>query len=57
MKFTLDETAINDLVKEGMLEAIKTARHAHFTDIVFRINGEWKRVEADWIKYLEVQDG
>ena len=53
MEFYLKDESINDIVRDSMLDVIKLARQAHFTDIHMRINGEWRRFEADWIKHLE----
>lgn len=45
---------INDMVQRHMLENLKRAKQARSADIVLRINGEDVRVEADWLKYVEV---
>lgn len=42
----------NDLVSTTMLETLQAARSARMADIQLRIEGEWKRYQADWLRYL-----
>lgn len=55
MRLTISDDSINDLVRDTLKETIKLAKHAHFTDVWVRIGGEDRRMEADWIKYLEIE--
>lgn len=44
---------LNDIVQESLREQVGMASAGHMCDILIRVNGEWKRFEADWIKYLK----
>ena len=55
MLLKLPDDSVNDQVRDGLRETIKLARNAHYTDVVVRIGGEDRRMEADWIKYLEIE--
>lgn len=43
----------NDLVSSTMLETLRMAQAARMADIQLRIEGEWQRYEADWLRYLQ----
>lgn len=51
--FWLDDSDISEIVRDSLIKNIETAKHGHMTDIEIRINGEWRRFEADWVKYLK----
>jgi beta-galactosidase/beta-glucuronidase len=44
---------INELVQESLKRQVALASSNSLTDIEIRVNGEWLRFEADWVKYLE----
>lgn len=44
---------INSLQQESLLDLVRLCKGAHFTNVRIRINGEWREVEADWIKHLQ----
>lgn len=52
LHFTLDLNSINSMQLETMRKAIERAKHAHYTNIEVRINGEYEYVEADWLKHF-----
>lgn len=54
MLLIIDDNAINALVRNGMKKTIELAKHAHYTDVEIRVEGQNKRYEADWIKHLQV---
>ena len=54
MLLELDDANINDLQRASILRLIERARHAHYTNIYFRINGQDEVIEADWLKHLRV---
>jgi hypothetical protein len=43
---------INRLQCESIERLVKRARHAHWTNIDMRINGQNEHFEADWIKHM-----
>jgi hypothetical protein len=51
----LDRSKINDLQQASIEQLVRMAKHAHFVNVRVRIDGEWRELEADWIKYLEPQ--
>jgi hypothetical protein len=56
--FELDTDKINSLQLESLRKQIKRTKHAHFTNLQVRINGEFEYHEADWIKHLaEIEAG
>ena len=56
MQLSIDDQSINDLVREGLRKAIDLAQQAHYTDLIIRVNGEDLRVQADWLKYLRIEE-
>ena len=55
MLLKLPDDSISDMCRKTLEEAIHFAKRSHFTDVWFRIGGEDVRMEADWIKYLEIE--
>ncbi len=55
MLLRLPDDSINDLVRKTMKEAINFAKRAHYTNVSIRVGGEDVVMEADWIKYLEIE--
>lgn len=51
----LDGRHINDLVSDSIRRMVRKAKGTSIVDVVlvFRVNGEEQRFEADWVKYLE----
>lgn len=49
----LTDRHINDLQVDSVQRLIDRARHAHFTDLIIRINGKDERYQADWLKHLK----
>lgn len=43
---------INHLQCESIERLIERCKHAHWTDIDMRINGQNERFQADWIKHM-----
>lgn len=56
IQLLLDPANVNEIVLTSMLECLKASKGAHFTNIEMRINGEDRRYEADWLKYLEYDE-
>lgn len=56
MKITIDDRHLNEPMKKGMKKTISAAKHAHFTNVKIRINGEWREYEADWIKHIKIDE-
>jgi hypothetical protein len=54
MELEIEETALNDIMKENISEAIEVCKAARSTDIRIRVNGEYRYYEADWLKYLTI---
>ncbi len=54
MIFRIDDKSLSEPAKKTLLEVLRVSKGAHMTDIDMRINGEDKRFEADWIKYIEI---
>lgn len=52
----LDTANVSGIVLKNLLEMLKKAKSAHYTNIETRINGEDVMFEADWIKYLEYDE-
>jgi len=44
--------SLSEPARAALADVIELAKHAHMTDVMLRVNGDWKRFEADWIKYL-----
>ena len=55
MLLKLPDDSISDMCRKTLEEAIHFAKRSHVTDVWFRIGGEDVRMEADWIKYLEIE--
>lgn len=51
--FTINTELINTMQIESMRGAIKSAAHAHHTDIAMRIDGQDRSWQADWLKHLK----
>lgn len=51
----LPAARINNLQQDSVREQIRLAKAAHYTNLRIRINGEWRELEADWIKHLTEQ--
>lgn len=56
MKIDVDDSCLNDLMREGLAKAINMARRAHYTDLCIRIDGRDVQMEADWLKHMRIQD-
>ena len=50
--FELDTNNINDIQLATMRRTIDRAKHAHFTNVELRINGENETEQADWLKHF-----
>lgn len=50
--WTVPHHCINRLQQASIKTVVDAAKAAHYVDIVLRINGEYKVIQADWIKYL-----
>ena len=48
----LSKQRINDLQQDSIMQLVKRCKQAHFVDVHVRINGEWEKYQADWIKDL-----
>jgi len=57
LRYVLPEGTVNKLQANSIDRLIQTAKHAHYVNVVVRINGEDKVFEADWLKHLERDDG
>lgn len=51
----LDGRHINDMVSDSIRKMVGKAKGTSVVDVVlvYRVNGEEERYEADWVKYLE----
>jgi len=56
IKFELDTSNINYIQLETLLRTIERSKHAHFTNVHLRINGDDQYEEADWLKYITVTE-
>lgn len=56
MRVRLNDRAMNDLMRDGLLEVIRRAKQAHYTNICVRIDGQDEWHEADWIKHLVARE-
>lgn len=54
MRIEIPDDCLSELVKASLPKTIERAKHAHYTNVVLRINGEDVTVEADWIKYMKI---
>jgi hypothetical protein len=43
---------VNTLQRDSIQALVKRCKHAHYTNVRVRINGQWEEFEADWIKSL-----
>lgn len=43
---------INELQQADIERLVAVCKQAHFINVRVRINGEWREIEADWIKHL-----
>lgn len=50
--WTLPHHCINRLQQASISEVVRLCKASHWADIVIRINGEYKVLQADWLKYL-----
>lgn len=50
--FVMRADSINELQVHSMVELLRRAGSAHYTDIVLRINGKDETHQADWLKHL-----
>ena len=48
----MTDQRINDLQADSIDRVIERCRHAHFTDLRIRTNGNDEWVQADWLKHL-----
>jgi len=55
-KFVLDTSKISETVLEDLKRSIIRCKQSHWTDLCIRINGKEERIEADWIKYMTLED-
>lgn len=44
---------INKFQQSSIMTLVKLAKAAHYVDVVVRINGEYRVIQADWLKHLE----
>jgi len=44
---------INSVQQASIEELVRLSKLAHFVDIRVRINGEFRWLQADWLKWLE----
>lgn len=51
--WTLSAEPLNRLQHESIDRAIHLCRGAHYTNLHIRIDGQWKVLEADWMKHLQ----
>lgn len=56
MKITIDADTLNEPMRDGLERVIREAKQAHYTNVRIRINGEWREYEADWIKYIKINE-
>ena len=52
LRFEIDLDKINNIQLATIRETIERAKHAHWTNVEFRINGKNEYAEADWIKHF-----
>ena len=50
--FEIDTDNINDIQLATLRRTIERAKHAHFTTIELRINGNYEYEQADLLKYF-----
>lgn len=43
---------INRFQNASIERLVRLCKHAHYTNVKVRINGEWQEFEADWIKHM-----
>jgi hypothetical protein len=48
----IPDDKINDLQFQSIKDLLRMLKQAHFTDIRVRIYGEYKIVQADWLKHM-----
>ena len=51
--YKLDASHLNDPQRDTIKVMIDRCKKAHFTDVYVRVNGEFEKFEADWLKHLE----
>lgn len=52
LHFEIDLEEIGDIQLTTMRRAIERAKHAHWINVNFRINGQDEYAEADWLKHF-----
>lgn len=52
IKWELTDEHINSLQVDSVNRLIERTKHAHYTNVVVRINGKDETYEADWIKHM-----
>lgn len=52
----IDDNDITEACRQGMLRAIEHARVSRTVDIRMRRDGKYHSYEADWVKYLRLED-
>lgn len=50
--FVIDLDNINDIQLCSMRRTIERAKHAHWINVEFRINGKDEYAQADWLKHF-----
>lgn len=53
MGWFLKWNAVNNLQSESIKQLMARAKHAHYIDVLVRIDGKDQHFEADWLKHLE----
>ncbi len=50
--YSFDRSKINEFQRQTMGAVLKACKHAHYTNIILRINGRDDVYEADWLKHF-----
>lgn len=50
--YFLPADALNEPMRESLDALIERSKHANYTDVRSRINGDYEYFQADWIKHL-----